>query len=145
MSSLTYELSYIHHKKLRNESIIYRIIQCLLLFCKLINLAQLVSLNEPARLAALTSSKNRLGSRAALSSSQLANLELFSSPSIYSEVLPRFITHVWFITLSLLQTPLMWDPLALGLPPFQLVPQFVKVSHVVQSQISRRLKSKLAG
>jgi hypothetical protein len=39
MSTINYELSYIHNQKLRNEPIIYRVIQHSLLFYKLINLA----------------------------------------------------------------------------------------------------------
>jgi hypothetical protein len=53
MNNLNYELSYIDHQKLRNEPITYRIIQCSLLFYRLINLAQLVSQNDLAWLGSL--------------------------------------------------------------------------------------------
>jgi hypothetical protein len=43
MSNLNYELSYIHHQKLKNEPIIHKIIQYLPLFCRLISLTDLTS------------------------------------------------------------------------------------------------------
>lgn len=41
MSNLNYEMSKIHHQKLRNDHIIHISIQYPLLFCKVINLAHL--------------------------------------------------------------------------------------------------------